>query len=174
MICIKGIITQRHVRSGLAESQPSSPGESVHFILIVLPSLTLLDQERSSKKNHQIPHREEKKLVLASDLGSQVLLDNGTDVDVDGLVDTAQCCGKVAEVLSVVDNGGAQHLEWDDTGLAVWALLEGLDDADLVHHSGDGDNVVAGDKEEVVNVQSTDFLAVDVVDEGAVSLLVCE
>lgn len=74
----------------------------------------------------------------------------------------------------MVDNAAAQHLEWDDTGLAVWALLEGLDDADLVHHRCDGDNVVAGDKEEVVNVQSTDFLVVDVVDEGAVSLLVCE
>lgn len=162
------------MRSGLAESHHSLPRESVHFILIVLSSLTLRTQNGRPKKSSSFLMAWRRKLVLAANLGAQVLLDNAANVNVDGLVDAAQCCGEVGEFLSVVDNARAQHLKWDDTGLAVWALLEGLDDADLVHDGCDGDNVVAGDKEEVVNVQSADFLVVDVVDKGAVSLVVCE
>lgn len=75
------------------------------------------------------------RLVLAADLGAQVVLDNAADVDIDGLVHAGQRCCKVAEFLSVVGNITTQHLERNDAGLAVWALLKGLEDADLIHLS---------------------------------------
>jgi hypothetical protein len=109
-------------------------------------------------------------IALALDTVLKILLKNGADVDLDCLVRAAQCRGEIGKVLAVVDDRLAQQLEGKDACLAVWLLLDSLEDEGLIHIGSDVDNVVTWLENQVWNRKGTNFHVSDKIPEGDVSL----
>lgn len=109
-------------------------------------------------------------LVPASHCRSQILLDDGTDVDLDSLVFTGQCSGKVRQVLAVVHHTLAQELEWKDAGLAVGSPGNGLENCNLLHVCCDGDDIVTRNEKQILDVQGSDSFISNEVGERNVAL----
>lgn len=72
----------------------------------------------------------------------------------------------------MVDDGLAQKLEWKDACLAVWLLLDSIEDDALVHVGSDVDNVVTWLENQVWNGKGTNFHISDKIPEGDISLKV--
>lgn len=109
-------------------------------------------------------------VLCAPGIKANVVVDNGGNVNLNGLVGAAESGGEVRKVLAVVGNGVAEQVEGDLARLAVLLRLSGLEDRGLVHLGADVDDVAAGVEQEVVDPEGADFLAVDEVNEADVAL----
>lgn len=112
-------------------------------------------------------------LVFAVNARADGVLDNGANVNVDGLIVAAESGGEVAEVLAVVGDVLAQHLEGDDAVLAVGSGGEQAEDAGLFHVGADVDEVASGVEDQVVDPEGAHFGLVDRVGEGDITLGIC-
>lgn len=104
------------------------------------------------------------------DIVPQVLLENGADIDLDGLVRAPQSRGEICEVLTMIYHGLAQELEGDNTCLAVGLGPDSRENCSLVHIRGDVDNVVSWLEYEIIDIQGTNFFVTDKVGECDVAL----
>lgn len=109
-------------------------------------------------------------LVAAANGRAERRLNNGADVDLDGLVRAGETGGEVGQLLAVVGDVLAEQLEGDDARLAVLVGADEAEDAELIHVGADVDDVVAGAQEEVLDVESAYSLVSDEVGKGDVAL----
>ena len=100
----------------------------------------------------------------------------GADVDVDRLVVRAEGVGKIAEGLAVVHDGLAAEHEREHALLLVAVGLgaEGGEHGAIVDGGAHGKLVLAGEEEDVVDVNGADVLSEEVVEESGVTLRRCQ
>lgn len=104
------------------------------------------------------------------DIVPQVLLENGADIDLDGLVRAPQSRGEICEVLTMIYHRLAQELEGDNTCLAIGLGPDSLENCSLVHIRSDLDNVASWLEYEIIDIQGTNFFVTDKVGECDIAL----
>lgn len=98
-------------------------------------------------------------------------VDGLADGNRDGLVGGPEGVGEVGQRLAVINDRLAADLEGEDAAvLAVGLPAEGVDDGGSVHGGAHVERVVAAQEREVVNVDSADVLAKEIVVEGDIAL----
>lgn len=98
------------------------------------------------------------------------LLEDGANVNVDGLVGASQGGLEVGDFLAVVLDVDAQQLEGNNAVLAVGLLGDDVEDCELVQLGGDLNRVEAGAEDEVVDGEVAKILLIGEVGEGGIAL----
>lgn len=104
------------------------------------------------------------------DLIPQVLLENGADIHLDGLVGAPQSRGEICEVLTMIYHRLAQELEGNNACLAIGLAPDSLENCSLIHVRGDVDNVASWPEYEILDIQGTNFFVTDKVGECDIAL----
>ena len=130
-------------------------------------------QQKEGPASPPGPHIEKLSYLVttALDVDAQVVLDNGLDVDGDGLPAASQGLLEVLEggVLAVLD-AQALELEGYDAFLAVLVAADLLENCGLVHVGSDLDLVAARAEQETLNEEDANLVVINVVLELNITL----
>lgn len=106
----------------------------------------------------------------AGDIDIQAIMDNRSDIHINGLVGASQASQEIRDIVSIVLNLVAEKLEGNNAALAVLVGLDKVENLDLVQGARNRDDVATGVQHQVVDIQSAYIGVLDEVLERQVSL----